>query len=224
MSRVRVCDRAGRLDVRLVQPLAVDVDDAVRSSPRLAGQADQPLHERAAWRRTACRASGGVLKTTMSPRVGIAEVVDEAVREHAVGEARLAARAGRAQWSVGSIDEDGMRYGFTTHALIASTIAIAPTIVTTQSIATRHPAGDSGRCGRPDCASSSAAACGGPNPFRSVSYLRALVPDRAGRRTASPQLDARHRPDTPSSSAAATVGRRRSPAATHRAARRATRT
>src|ERR671918_1258351 len=41
--------------------------------------------------------------------------------------------AGRAQCSVGSIDEDGMRYGLATQALIASTIATAPTIVTTQS-------------------------------------------------------------------------------------------
>ena len=32
---------------------------------------------------------------------------------------------GLAQWSVGSIDEDGIRYGLTTQALIASTIAIA---------------------------------------------------------------------------------------------------
>ena len=51
--------------------------------------------------------------------------------------------AGFAQCSVGSIDEDGIRYGFTTHALIASTIAIAPTMVTIQSIVTRRP------CGRP---------------------------------------------------------------------------
>src|SRR4029079_733384 len=51
--------------------------------------------------------------------------------------------AGRAQWSVGSIDDDGIRYGVTTQAVIASTIAIAPTIVTTQSIVTRQP------CGRP---------------------------------------------------------------------------
>ena len=54
--------------------------------------------------------------------------------------------AGRAQWSVGSIDEDGIRYGLTTHALIASTIATAPTIVTIQSTAirrrAREPAGD----------------------------------------------------------------------------------
>ena len=48
---------------------------------------------------------------------------------------------GRAQWSVGSIDEDGIRYGLTTHALIASTIAIAPTIVTSQSMITRHARG-----------------------------------------------------------------------------------
>ena len=49
---------------------------------------------------------------------------------------------GRAQWSVGSIDDDGIRYGLTIHALIASTIAIAPTIVTVQSTrraATRGP-------------------------------------------------------------------------------------
>src|ERR671910_747395 len=46
-----------------------------------------------------------------------------------------------AQCSVGSIDEDGIRYGLTTHALIASTIATAPAIVTIQSIATRHGRG-----------------------------------------------------------------------------------
>src|ERR671930_2031401 len=48
---------------------------------------------------------------------------------------------GRAQWSVGSIEDDGIRYGFTTHALIASTIPIAPAIVTIQSIATRQGRG-----------------------------------------------------------------------------------
>ena len=73
-------------------------------------------------------------------------MVDEAVREHAVGEPRLAPGAGRAQWSVGSIEDDGIRYGLTTHALIASTIATAPTIVTIQSTAMRtrrgKPPGD----------------------------------------------------------------------------------
>src|SRR3954470_16116526 len=48
---------------------------------------------------------------------------------------------GRAQWRVGSIDDDGIRYGLTTHALIASTIAIAPTMVTIQSIVIRQPRG-----------------------------------------------------------------------------------
>src|ERR671935_512267 len=46
-----------------------------------------------------------------------------------------------AQWSVGSMDEDGIRYGLTTQALIASTIAIAPAMVTIQSIAIRHGRG-----------------------------------------------------------------------------------
>ncbi len=48
---------------------------------------------------------------------------------------------GRALWSVGSIEDEGIRYGFTTHALIARTIAIAPTIVTIQSIVSRQPRG-----------------------------------------------------------------------------------
>src|SRR5262245_22867531 len=46
--------------------------------------------------------------------------------------------AGRAQWSVGSIDEDGMRYGLMTHCLTASTMRIAPAIVTSQSSVTCH--------------------------------------------------------------------------------------
>src|ERR671936_753363 len=46
-----------------------------------------------------------------------------------------------AQWRVGSMDEDGIRYGLTTQALIARTIAIAPAIVTIQSIAIRHGRG-----------------------------------------------------------------------------------
>ena len=76
---------------------------------------------------------------------------------------------GRAQCSVGSMEEDGIRYGLTTQALIASTIATAPTIVTTQSIATRHP------CGRPGKRRSIglwdffAGSLGGLNPSRVVS-------------------------------------------------------
>src|SRR6476469_4982626 len=49
--------------------------------------------------------------------------------------------AGRAQWSVGSIDEDGIRYGLTTKALTRRTIATAPTIVTAQSTTTRTGSG-----------------------------------------------------------------------------------
>src|SRR5438552_2984459 len=51
----------------------------------------------------------------------------------------------RLQCSVGSIDEDGILYGLTTHALIASTIAIAPTIVTIQSMMPRHGCGTPSR-------------------------------------------------------------------------------
>src|SRR6478735_5492173 len=50
----------------------------------------------------------------------------------------------RAQCSVGSIELDGIRYGLITHCLIASTIRIAPTIVTSQSIVIRQ------LFGRPD--------------------------------------------------------------------------
>src|SRR3990170_5873705 len=49
--------------------------------------------------------------------------------------------AGRAQWSVASIEDDGIRYGLITHALIASTIATAPTMVTIQSTAMRSRRG-----------------------------------------------------------------------------------
>src|SRR5436309_7012742 len=48
---------------------------------------------------------------------------------------------GRAQCRVGSIEDEGILYGFTTHALIASTIATAPMIVAAQSMTTRHPRG-----------------------------------------------------------------------------------
>src|SRR3989337_2329999 len=43
----------------------------------------------------------------------------------------------RAQCSVASIEDDGIRYGLITYALIASTIATAPTMVTIQSTAIR---------------------------------------------------------------------------------------
>ena len=46
--------------------------------------------------------------------------------------------AGFAQWSVGSIDEDGMRYGLATSASNASTKTTASAIVTTQSAIVRQ--------------------------------------------------------------------------------------
>jgi hypothetical protein len=48
---------------------------------------------------------------------------------------------GRAQWSVGSIDDDGILYGLTTYAFTRSTIATAATIVTAQSTTTRIGSG-----------------------------------------------------------------------------------
>src|SRR5579875_703189 len=53
--------------------------------------------------------------------------------------------AGFAQCSVGSIDEDGMRYGLTIHCFSASTIRTAPAIVSTQSRTTRAPRGRPGK-------------------------------------------------------------------------------
>jgi hypothetical protein len=46
--------------------------------------------------------------------------------------------AGRAQWSVGSIDGEGMRYGFATSASKASMNATANAIVAAQSITVRQ--------------------------------------------------------------------------------------
>src|SRR4029450_10265666 len=49
--------------------------------------------------------------------------------------------AGCAQWRVGSIDDDGMRYGSITNALTSNTIATPPTAVTIQSPVTRIGSG-----------------------------------------------------------------------------------
>ena len=49
--------------------------------------------------------------------------------------------SGTAQWSVGSIDEDGIRYGLITHALIARTAATAIAIVSAQSMIVGQGAG-----------------------------------------------------------------------------------
>ena len=120
------------------EPLPVDVDVAVALLPRVAGS---PI------RRFTNVPPGAAAVSAARRRVEdddvaalrVPEAVAEAAGEHAVGEARLAAGPGRAQCSVGSIELEGIRYGLTTHALIASTITIAPTIVTSQSIVTRQP-------------------------------------------------------------------------------------
>jgi hypothetical protein len=48
---------------------------------------------------------------------------------------------GFAQWSVGSIDADGIRYGFATSASNTSTNVIATAIVIAQSTIVRHGCG-----------------------------------------------------------------------------------
>src|SRR6187551_2246893 len=80
--------------------------------------------------------------------------------------------AGLAQWSVGSIDDDGMRYGLTTYAFTRSTIATAPTIVITQSTTTRIGSGRprvSRSTGFRECRCGRAAADGAGGPPASSS-------------------------------------------------------
>ena len=122
---------------------------------------------------------------------------------------------GLAQCSVGSIEDDGIRYGLTTHALIASTIAIAPAIVTIQSMIVRQ-------------------GCGNAQPHERVQPAPRRLGRRAGllrrlrrqprRRLAAP----RRRPPAPPGPAAASASAARSSAwaatvaATATAARRPT--
>ena len=83
------------------------------------------------------RASGGVLKTMIWPRCGLEK--SRQTRQASTRSLKPASQpgAGRAQCSVGSIDDDGIRYGLTTHAFRARTMTIAPAMVRTQSSATR---------------------------------------------------------------------------------------
>ena len=85
------------LDVRLLEPLSVDVDECRTTSQAnrdpLAREPDDPLHERAS--RSALRLRRRRrLEDDHVSALRIAEVVDEAIREHAVREARLAPRCG----------------------------------------------------------------------------------------------------------------------------------
>ena len=103
------------MDVGLHEALAVDVDGAVSFRDQLAGKSDDALDEcRAAGTRFAPLGRGSLEDDDLSA-LGITEPVRKPVRDHAVVEsARRSRRA--SQWSVLSIDEEGMRYGFATAA------------------------------------------------------------------------------------------------------------
>src|SRR6266545_1630449 len=77
-------------DVGLIQLPAVDVDEAFPLRPDVAGQSDQPLDE-GPFRPALLPCQLGRLEDHDLAPLGIAEVVDEPVRQHAVGGARLAA-------------------------------------------------------------------------------------------------------------------------------------
>src|SRR3989337_3531539 len=78
---------------RSARLLPSDEDDAPALLDRLAGKPDQPLDERAPGA-AALERLGRRLEDDDVAAVGVLEAVDETVREHAVGEARLAARLG----------------------------------------------------------------------------------------------------------------------------------
>ena len=77
-------------DVGLGELLAVDEDDAVALGPGLSRQRDQPLDVGAACAAAASRERRGREDDDVAA-ARLAEVVDEPVREHAVGDPRLAA-------------------------------------------------------------------------------------------------------------------------------------
>src|SRR3954468_16698033 len=93
-------------------------------------------------------ASLGVLKTTMSPRDGL-RPKSRQMRQASTRSLELPRQPGfacpLAQLRFGSIDDDGMRYGLTTHCLSASTIRIAPAMVRIQSSVTRTLRGRPGK-------------------------------------------------------------------------------
>src|SRR5437763_1098791 len=87
----------------------------------------------------AVAAACGVLKTTTSCRDGFEKA--RQIRQASTRSLELPRHPGPglAQLRYGSIDDVGIRYGYTTQCLIASTMRIAPTIVRTQSSVTRTP-------------------------------------------------------------------------------------
>src|SRR5581483_8791140 len=140
----------GGRDVRLVEPRAVHEDRSVALDDAIPRQADQPLHERGA--AVARAADGGGRRRLedddLAPPRRL-EVVDDPRRDHAVVEGADTASLGFAQSSVGSIDDDGMRYGFAISASNTSTNTIAAAIDRIQSRAFRRVMRRRGTPGRP---------------------------------------------------------------------------
>ena len=94
----------------------------------VAREGDEPLDERSGGAALLERALGD-LEDDDVPALRIAEAMDEPVGEPLSDASAWQPTSGVAQWSVGSIEDDGIRYGFTTHALMASTAATAIVIV-----------------------------------------------------------------------------------------------
>ena len=136
-----VLARRSALDVRLVQLLAVDLDVAVLLLDQMSP--GRPISRLTKTPPVAAGLSGRRRRVEDDDVAALGAPRSRnrsGRRARGRRTRRLAAerRAG-AQCSVGSIELDGIRYGLTTHCLIASTIRIAPTIVTSQSIVTRMP-------------------------------------------------------------------------------------
>src|SRR5579872_3000558 len=91
-------------------------------------------------------ADGGVVKTTICPRFGLSKSYASRLTSTRSLDDPRHHSPGLAQCSVGSIDDDGMRYGFAISASKTRTNAIATTIVTTQSASFRHGIGIGHEC------------------------------------------------------------------------------
>src|SRR5262245_62100873 len=92
-------------------------------------------------------ASLGVLKTTMSPREGLLK--SRQTRQASTRSLESPRQPGFegpfAQFRVGSMDDDGMRYGLTTQCLSGGTVRIARALVRIQSGVTRTLRGRPGK-------------------------------------------------------------------------------
>ena len=106
-----------RIDVRLDETVVIDVDNAVTFRHEFAGKPDDALDEGGtpATQPTSLRCLGGSEDDDLSP-FRVTEPVRKPVGDHPVAESPSAESVGFAQWSVGSIEGDGMRYGLATCA------------------------------------------------------------------------------------------------------------